>query len=164
MAAGILQSGLIRLLHSVAWLPSTRTMPISVTRSSLAVMPVVSRSTKATGSGNIEFQPIKETSISLDERTIVRYCIRYVERSFLPSRVAGLLRGSSRAAVVLVHRCAARPAVEILGGGAGGAAQACRLRGIDAGPATGADAALLPASAGWGAGARRATEPHRLAA
>jgi hypothetical protein len=32
-----------------------------VTRSSLAVMPVVSRSTKATGSGNIEFQLLKET-------------------------------------------------------------------------------------------------------
>jgi hypothetical protein len=38
---------------------STRTMLTSVTRSSLAVMPVVSRSTKARGSGNIEFQPIK---------------------------------------------------------------------------------------------------------
>src|ERR1700688_1455723 len=147
MAAGILQSGLIRLLHSVAWPPSTRTMPTSVTRSSLAVMPVVSRSTKATGSGNIEFQP-KEALIPLDERTIVRYCNPYVERSFLPGRLAGLLCGPSRAAVVLVHRHAARPAVEILGGGAGGAAQACRLRGIDAGSAAGTDAAFLPASAG----------------
>src|SRR6266404_1127720 len=129
-------------------------MPTSVTRSSLAVMPVVSRSIKTTGSGNMEFQLLKENmNRALDERTIVRYCSRYVERSFLSGRLAGLLRGSSRAAVVFIHRHAARPAVEILGGGASGAAQACRISGINAGSAAGTDAAFLPASAGRGAGA-----------
>src|SRR5438105_13849943 len=98
---------------------------------------------------------------ALDERSIVRYCSRYVERSFLLSRLAGLLRGSPRAAVVFVHRHVARPAVEILGGGASGAAQACRIRGINTGSAAGTDAALLPAPAGRGAGACRAAEPHR---
>src|ERR1700682_1352751 len=73
----------------------------------------------------------------LDERTIVRYCIRYVERSFLSGCPPGLLRGSPRATVVFVHRRLARPAFEILGRGAGRAAQARRLRGIDAGPAAG---------------------------
>src|SRR6202158_4367454 len=53
MAGGVLHSGLTRLLHSVARPPSIRTIPTSVTRSPLAVIPVVSRSTKATGSGNI---------------------------------------------------------------------------------------------------------------
>src|ERR1019366_8577487 len=50
----MLHSGLTRLLHSVARSPSTRTIPTSVTRSPVAVMPVVSRSTKATGLGNID--------------------------------------------------------------------------------------------------------------
>src|ERR1700681_143906 len=84
MAAGILQSGLIRLLHAVAWPPSTRTMPTSVTRSSLAVMPVDSRSTKATGSGNIEFQPIKEHRTRLtDERSFVIVPHMSNDRSYL---------------------------------------------------------------------------------
>src|SRR6266446_5497366 len=54
MAGGMLHSGLTRLLHSVAIPPSIRTIPTSVTRSPPAVMPVVSRSTKAAGSGNID--------------------------------------------------------------------------------------------------------------
>src|SRR5256885_7209762 len=85
MAAGILQSGLIRLLHSVAWPPSTRTMPTSVTRSSPAVMPVVSRSTKATGLGNIEFQLLEETSIArlTRERSFVIVADMSNDRSYL---------------------------------------------------------------------------------
>src|SRR5450759_2594746 len=134
MAGGMLHSGLTRLLHSLARPPSIRTIPTSVTRSPLAVIPVVSRSTKATGSGNIDgVSPSRAYGSGLDERTIVRYCIRYVERSFLSGRPPGLLRGSPRAAVVFVHRRVARPAFEILGRGAGRAAQARGLRGIDAG-------------------------------
>src|ERR1700687_4291886 len=95
----------------------------------------------------------------LDERTIVRYCIRYVERSFLSGRPPGLLRGSPCAAVVFVHRRVARPAFEILGRGAGRAAQACRLRGIYAGPAAGADTKFLPGSASRSAVGRSTAAP-----
>src|ERR1700693_1202294 len=66
MAAGMLHSGLTSVLHSATAPPSTRTMPTSVTRSRRGVVPVVSRSTKATAGANI----------GLDERTIVRYCTR----------------------------------------------------------------------------------------
>src|ERR1700682_2905693 len=97
----------------------------------------------------------------LDERTIVRYCIRYVERSFLSGCPPGLLRGSPRATVVFVHRRLARPAFEILGRGAGRAAQARRLRGIDAVRALAAAKKFLPASAGRSAGARRIAQPDR---
>src|ERR1022692_3697207 len=80
----MLHSGFTRLLHSVARPASTRTIPISVTLSPAAVTPVVSRSTKAAGFGNIGRQPSMHPPSALDGRTIVRYCTCYVERSFLP--------------------------------------------------------------------------------
>src|SRR5438105_9669587 len=162
MAAGMLQSGLTRLLHSVAW--------PSLDPNDADFSDTVSAGGHASGfqvykGGRVGKHRISASqgnmNRALDERTIVRYCSRYVERSFLLSRLAGLLRGSPRAAVVFVHRHVARPAVEILGGGASGAAQACRIRGINTGSAAGTDAALLPAPAGRGAGACRAAEPHR---
>src|ERR1700682_4273465 len=82
MAGGILHSGLTRLIHSVGGALSTRTMPTSVTRSSLAVIPVVSRSTKATGSGNIDESPEYEFDLTY-ERSFAIVSDMSNDRSYL---------------------------------------------------------------------------------
>src|ERR1039457_1556385 len=79
----MLQSVLTRLLHSVARPASTRTIPISVTLSPAAVTPVVSRSTKAAGFGNIERQPCIRRAPLTDERSFVIVPAMSNDRSYL---------------------------------------------------------------------------------
>src|SRR5438128_3861328 len=158
IAAGMLHSGLTRELHSLTRAPSSmRTIPTSVTRSARAAVPVVSRSTKAIAGANTGSQ------LLTSERSFVSLH-PYVERSFLPLGAAGLLRASPCAPVLRVDWQPFGAAVQIVGGRVGGEAQARRVRGIDAGSALGADAALLRAAARRLSCPRRATQSDRRCA
>ena len=111
-----------------------------------ARVPVVSRSTKAKRTGSKERAwAVRRIGGLTAERSfaIVPSC-----RTIVPIwRAAGLLRAAPRAAVVRVDRQPARLAIEVVGGGDGGAAEARRLPRVDARSAARAHEALFRAAA-----------------
>src|SRR5664279_3927264 len=134
MTAGMGSPGFTSVLHSLtrggppSASPSTRTIPISVMRSSAARIPVVSVSTKASEGAKscIGFERVQFLQ-GVDFANVRSLFYAYVERSFLPCGAAGLLRAPSRTAILRVDRQPAWAEVEVVGGGAGRAHETRRV-------------------------------------